>query len=79
MRQVGVGPVSDQPFLPLKAANPSSGALVSAAKANVVLDVRLVNGSATFCSKATHGRYAQVQTDTVKDLRPIGVAPGHGP
>jgi putative transposase len=34
-----------------------------------------VNGSANICSKATHGVYSQVQADTVKYLRPIGVAP----
>ncbi len=36
---------------------------------------RDVNGSANICSKAAHGRYSQVQADTVKYLRPIGVAP----
>jgi putative transposase len=36
---------------------------------------RDVNGSANICSKATHGVYSQVQADTVKYLRPIGVAP----
>jgi putative transposase len=36
---------------------------------------RDVNGSANICSKAMYGRYSQVQADTVKYLRPIGVAP----
>ena len=36
---------------------------------------RDVNGGATICSKAAYGRYSQVQADTVKYLRPIGVAP----
>jgi putative transposase len=36
---------------------------------------RDVNGSANICSKAMHGVYSQVQADTVKYLRPIGVAP----
>jgi putative transposase len=36
---------------------------------------RDVNGSANICSKATHGVYSKVQADTVKYLRPIGVAP----
>jgi hypothetical protein len=34
-----------------------------------------VNAANNICSKAAHGRYAQVQVDTVKYLRPIGVAP----
>jgi putative transposase len=36
---------------------------------------RDVNGSANICSKAVYGCYGQVQADTVKYLRPIGVAP----
>jgi putative transposase len=36
---------------------------------------RDVNGSANICSKAAHGVYSKVQADTVKYLRPIGVAP----
>ena len=36
---------------------------------------RDVNGSANICSKAVYGRYSQIQADTVKYLRPIGVAP----
>ena len=36
---------------------------------------RDVNGSANICSKAVYGRYSQMQADTVKYLRPIGVAP----
>jgi putative transposase len=36
---------------------------------------RDVNGSANICSKAAHGVYSKVQVDTVKYLRPIGVAP----
>jgi putative transposase len=36
---------------------------------------RDVNGSANICSKAVYGRYAEVQADRVKYLRPIGVAP----
>jgi putative transposase len=36
---------------------------------------RDVNGSANSCSKAAYGRYSSVQADTVKYLRPIGVAP----
>jgi IS605 OrfB family transposase len=40
---------------------------------------RDVNGSANSCSKAVFGVYAQVQADAVKYLRPIGVAPRHGP
>jgi transposase len=36
---------------------------------------RDVNGSANFCSRARYGRYSKVQADTVKYLRPIGVAP----
>jgi putative transposase len=36
---------------------------------------RDVNGSANICSKAAYGRYSKVQADTIKDLRPIGVAP----
>ena len=36
---------------------------------------RDVNGSANICSKAVYGRYSKVQADTVKYLRPIGVAP----
>jgi putative transposase len=40
---------------------------------------RDVNGANNICSKAAHGRYSKVQADTVKYLRPIGVAPRHGP
>jgi len=40
---------------------------------------RDVNGSANICSKAAYGRYGQVQADAVKYLRPIVVAPRHGP
>jgi putative transposase len=40
---------------------------------------RDVNGSANICSKAAHGRYSKVQADIVTYLRPIGVAPRHGP
>jgi putative transposase len=36
---------------------------------------RDVNGSSNICSKAAYGRYSKVQADTVKYLRPIGVAP----
>jgi putative transposase len=36
---------------------------------------RDVNGSANICSKAAYGVYSEVQADTVKYLRPIGVAP----
>jgi transposase len=36
---------------------------------------RAVNGSATICSQAVFGRYSKIQADTVKYLRPIGVAP----
>ena len=36
---------------------------------------RDVNGANNICSKAVHGAYAKVQADTVKYLRPIGVAP----
>jgi putative transposase len=36
---------------------------------------RDVNGSANICSKAAKGCYGKVQADTVKYLRPIGVAP----
>jgi putative transposase len=40
---------------------------------------RDVNGSSTICSKAAHGSYGQAQANTVKYLRPIGVAPRHRP
>jgi putative transposase len=40
---------------------------------------RDVNGSSNICSKAAHGSYGQAQADTVKYLRPIGVAPRHRP
>ena len=36
---------------------------------------RDVNGANNICSKATYGRYSKIQADTVKYLRPIGVAP----
>src|SRR5262249_30030154 len=36
---------------------------------------RDVNGASNICSKGTFGVYGQVQADTVKYLRPIGVAP----
>jgi putative transposase len=36
---------------------------------------RDVNGSANIWSKAAYGRYSKIQADTVKYLRPIGVAP----
>jgi putative transposase len=36
---------------------------------------RDVNGSANICSRAVYGRYSKIQADTVKYLRPIGVAP----
>ena len=36
---------------------------------------RDVNGANNICSKAVHGAYAKVQAETVKYLRPIGVAP----
>jgi IS605 OrfB family transposase len=36
---------------------------------------RDVNGSANICSRAIYGRYSKIQADTVKYLRPIGVAP----
>jgi putative transposase len=40
---------------------------------------RDVNGSANICSKAAYGKYAKVQADTVKYLRPIVVVPRHRP
>jgi putative transposase len=40
---------------------------------------RDVNGANNICSKAAYGAYGQVQADTVKYLRPIGVVPRHGP
>jgi putative transposase len=40
---------------------------------------RDVNGANNICSKAACGRYSTIQADTVKYLRPIGVAPRHGP
>jgi putative transposase len=40
---------------------------------------RDVNGANNICSKARRGRYGKVQADIVKYLRPIGVAPRHGP
>jgi putative transposase len=40
---------------------------------------RDVNGANNICSKAAFGRYAKVQADTVKYLRPIGAASRHGP
>jgi putative transposase len=40
---------------------------------------RDVNGASNICSKAAYGTYGQVQADTVKYLRPIGVVPRHGP
>jgi len=40
---------------------------------------RDVNGASNICSKAANGAYGQVQADTVKYLRPIGVAPRHRP
>ena len=40
---------------------------------------RDVNGANNICSKAAFGRYGQVQADTVKYLRPIGVVPRDGP
>jgi putative transposase len=40
---------------------------------------RDVNGSANICSKAVFGRYSKIQVSAVKYLRPIGVAPRHGP
>ena len=36
---------------------------------------RDVNGSANICSRAVYGCYSKIQADTVKYLRPIGVAP----
>jgi putative transposase len=36
---------------------------------------RDVNGSANICSRAVYGCYGQIQAETVKYLRPIGVAP----
>jgi putative transposase len=36
---------------------------------------RDVNGANNICSKAAHGCYSKVQADTIKYLRPIGVAP----
>ena len=40
---------------------------------------RDINGANNICSKAAYGVYGQVQADTVKYLRPIGVAPRHRP
>jgi putative transposase len=40
---------------------------------------RDVNGANNICSKAVYGRYGKVQADQVKYLRPIVVAPRHGP
>jgi putative transposase len=40
---------------------------------------RDVNGSNNICSRAVHGDYGQIQADSVKYLRPIGVVPRHGP
>jgi putative transposase len=40
---------------------------------------RDVNGANNICSKAAMGGDGQVQADIVKYLRPIGVAPRHGP
>jgi hypothetical protein len=34
-----------------------------------------VNGANHICSKAVHGVCAKLQADTLKCLRPIGVAP----
>jgi putative transposase len=36
---------------------------------------RDVNGASNICSRAVFGCYSQVQADTIKYLRPIGVAP----
>jgi putative transposase len=36
---------------------------------------RDVNGANNICSRAAYGRYSQIQAETVKYLRPIGVAP----
>ena len=36
---------------------------------------RDVNGANNICSKAAYGVYSKVQADTIKYLRPIGVAP----
>ncbi len=36
---------------------------------------RDVNGANNICSKATYGCYSKIQAETVKYLRPIGVAP----
>ena len=36
---------------------------------------RDVNGANNICSKAVYGVYSQAQAETVKYLRPIGVAP----
>jgi putative transposase len=36
---------------------------------------RAVNGANTICSRAAYGRHSAIQADTVKYLRPLGVAP----
>jgi Immunity protein 7 len=61
VRQMGYGPVSDQPFAPR--ADPYSGALVSAAKANVVLDVRVVNGEAHLWAAGATNHVATIKQE----------------
>ncbi len=46
VREMGYGPVSARPVPAELVVHPYSGALVSSTKANVVLDVRFVNGEA---------------------------------
>jgi hypothetical protein len=58
-------PVSDQPFAPQKRRSSYSGALVSAANANVVFDVRIVNGEAQLWAAGARNHAAPIEREAL--------------
>jgi hypothetical protein len=63
VREMGYGPVSDPSVLAERVASPYSGALVSAAKANVVVDARVVNGEALLWTAGAKNHATPIQQE----------------
>jgi hypothetical protein len=74
---MGYGPVTDAPILREGVAPPYSGALVSAAKANVVVDVRVVNGETQLWAAGAKNHATPVKQELLDLFTQIAhVAPG---
>ena len=74
---MGYGPVTDAPVLTERVAHPYSGALVSAARANVVVDVRIVNGKTQLWAAGAKNHAAPVKQELLDLFTYIAhVAPG---